>query len=269
MARLDLVAPSSWNVLTQEQLIFLLKSIVEVNRLNNSRKFYSADDFAAQSAAQVAVLCLFRWNNIKLISPYGKNHCIIKKDKREFIVDAALIADAADKMNWIARMPESPVRIDSVDGAVAVEADLDDSFSFDHWLACEALWQAYQAAVNNNASYEFQINSLTLMAEFLYHKPGIKIRDFEALSIFYWWAAIKEYCNHLYPNFFQPAAPDAPLLTDRDMIRRNMDAQIRALTRGDITKEKFVLDMPAHRALTELDALAREFDDINRKYGEK
>ncbi len=48
-----------------------------------------------------------------------------------------------------------------------------------------------------------------------------------------------------------------------------MDAQIRALTKGDITKEEHILSLPAHRALTELDALAREYDELNRKYPQK
>ena len=38
---------------------------------------------------------------------------------------------------------------------------------------------------------------------------------------------------------------------------------------GDITKEETILAMPVHRALTELDALAREFDELNRKYPSK
>jgi hypothetical protein len=45
-----------------------------------------------------------------------------------------------------------------------------------------------------------------------------------------------------------------------------MKAQIRALTKGDITKESTVLKMDTWRALTELDALAREYDEFNRKY---
>ena len=48
-----------------------------------------------------------------------------------------------------------------------------------------------------------------------------------------------------------------------------MDSQIRALTKGDITKEDAVLSMPCHRALTELDALAREYDDLRTKYPNK
>lgn len=48
-----------------------------------------------------------------------------------------------------------------------------------------------------------------------------------------------------------------------------MNAQIRALTKGDITKEKEVLHLDTWRALTELDALAKEAEEFNRKYSER
>jgi hypothetical protein len=48
-----------------------------------------------------------------------------------------------------------------------------------------------------------------------------------------------------------------------------VNAQIRALTKGDVTKEKEVLALDTWRALTELDALAREYQEINTKYPHK
>jgi hypothetical protein len=52
-------------------------------------------------------------------------------------------------------------------------------------------------------------------------------------------------------------------------VKDAMNAQIRALTKGDITKEKEVLTMDCWRALTELDAIARETEELNRKYNTK
>ena len=91
--------------------------------------------------------------------------------------------------------------------------------------------------------------------------------------MFYWWASLKEYFSRLFPNFFVPAsAPeDGNLLGNPKPIgkqlRDAMNAQNRALTKGDITKEKEVMAMPTQRALTELDALAEEAEEIKRKYG--
>lgn len=262
MAALHLSAPKAWTELTQEQLAALLDTMVNVNARNADRRFVSADDFAAQSAAQVAVRCLFVWNNVKVVTPYADGW-LVDVDGRECVVSAPDVAAAADMLRWVAELPDGPVRLDLIAGAKAVDAELDDSFSFDDWLTCETLWQAYQSTQDAEL--------LRRMAEVLYRKQGISLSPAETLSVFYWWAGLKALCNRLYPHFFHPAdgAGGNSQDTDRDMLRRNIDAQIRALTKGDITKEERVLAMPAHRALTELDALAREYDELNRKYPAK
>lgn len=260
MEPLNLTAPKSWDELSQDQLDFLLRTIAKVNRVNINRPFRSIDDFSAQTAAQVAVYCLFRWNGVRVITPYSYSW-LVAHDSKEYLIRASDLAAATAALEWVAELPSGPVRLDHIDKAEAVDAELDDSFTFDDWLSCEALWQGYQVVKSDKF--------LQQMAEVLYRKPGIKLAEHETLSIFYWWAGLKAYCNQLYPNFFQPADPNTAVEPDRDMLRRNMDAQIRALTKGDISKESLILAMPAHRALTELDALAKEYDDLNRKYPTK
>lgn len=44
-----------------------------------------------------------------------------------------------------------------------------------------------------------------------------------------------------------------------------MNAQIRALTGGDITKEEIIRKADVWRALTELDAKAREAEELNKR----
>ena len=260
MDSLYLTAPGSWEELSRDQLDFLLRTIAKVNRVNINRHFRSIDDFSAQTAAQVAVYCLFKWNDVKVVTPYADSW-LIAHGGREILIRASDLAAATTALAWVAELPASPVRLDSIDGAEAVDAELDDSFSFDDWLTCEALWQGYQVAKSDKM--------LQQMAEVLYRKSGIKLEEHESLSIFYWWAGLKAFCNKLYPNFFQPAGQVTAVEPDHDMLRRNMDSQIRALTKGDITKETLILSMPAHRALTELDALAKEYDELNRRYPTK
>lgn len=224
--------------------------------------FRSLDDFSDQTTAQVAALCLLHWNRISVITPYA-DHWLVSHDGIEMIITIQDLAAATFSMDWIRKLPDRPVRLDKIDGANPVDAELDDSFSLDDWLSCEALWQGYQVA--QHPDY------LIKMAGILYRKQDIHLKEYETLSIFYWWAGVKALCNMLYPNFFKPIGnePASNNIPDKDMLRRNMDAQIRALTKGDITKEQLVLDMPAHRALTEMDALAKEYDDLNRKYPTK
>lgn len=259
MAALNLIAPTSWGELSQDQLAFLLRTIETVNRANLGRRFRSAEDFSDQCSAQVATFCLFRWNGVAVVTPYS-DAWLLAHDGEEFVVSAADIAAATRYLSWISELPQEPVRLDCIDGAKAVPADLDGDFSFDDWLACEALWQNYQVSQASE--------TLAQMAALLYKSETISPAPWQLLGIFYWWAGVKALFNRLFPNFFQPSSGPAAE-PNPDSVRRNMDAQIRALTKGDITKEELILSMPALRALTELDALAREYDELNRKYPSK
>ena len=73
-----------------------------------------------------------------------------------------------------------------------------------------------------------------------------------------------------FPNFFQPLGISSSSdLMSEDIGRQLMNAmntQIRALTKGDITKEKDVLKMDVWRAFAELDAQAKEYEEFKRKY---
>lgn len=259
---LDLISPESWSELTQEQLAYLLKAIAVVNRDAIGHSFRSKEDYSAQVAAQVAVRCLFHWNNVSVISPYA-DAWLLAHEGREYIVSTGDIAAAVSAMmSWMSQLPEAPVRLDYIDGAVAVSADIEDDLSFDDWLACEACWQVWQSSQSDSL--------LRDMAAILYRKENIVLKDFEYLSIFYWWAGLKNMLSGRYPDFFKVSPVESAVpLVDELTLRRSMDSQIRALTKGDITKESIILSLPAVRALTELDALAREYEELNRKYPPK
>lgn len=258
---LNLTAPTSWAELTQEQLAYLLKVIAVVNRSSLGHAYRSREDFSAQVAANVTIRCLFHWNDIRVVTPYA-DAWLLAHGGDEFLVTTGDLAAATAMLPWMSRLPEDPVRLDTIDGANAISADIEDDLSFDDYLACEALWQVWQ--------FSQQDSLLRDMAAILYRKDDIKCKDFELISVFYWWAGLKSMLSKRYPNFLQPSAvePDAPHI-DELTLRRSMDSQIRALTKGDITKEQEILSAPAIRALTELDALAREYDELNRKYPSK
>ena len=55
----------------------------------------------------------------------------------------------------------------------------------------------------------------------------------------------------------------------RSRIEDAVNAQIRALTKGDVTKEAEVLALDTHRALTELNAQAREYKQLNSQLNKK
>ena len=61
------------------------------------------------------------------------------------------------------------------------------------------------------------------------------------------------------------SAPMSKSLDLERQITETMNAQIRALTRGDITKENTVLKMDVWRALTELDAQAADREELKKQ----
>ena len=77
-----------------------------------------------------------------------------------------------------------------------------------------------------------------------------------------WFSYVKKQFSKLFRHFFKPAPEGGKTVNWLEQ----MNAQIRALTDGDITKERTVLDADCWRALTELDAKAREAEEFRRKY---
>ena len=89
---------------------------------------------------------------------------------------------------------------------------------------------------------------------------------FELLNVFMWFSSVKGYLAVNFPNFFKPAKEGGEL--KQEDLMPAMQAQIRALTDGDITKQQAVYDSLCWDALSELDNKAREAEEFkarNRK----
>ena len=89
----------------------------------------------------------------------------------------------------------------------------------------------------------------------------IKLNDDQAYSLFYWWYSLKCYYNKKFPFLFASAPEGA----SSDEVESSVNAQIRILTGGDITKEKEIYEHDAYRAITELNEKAREIYESNKK----
>jgi len=134
---------------------------------------------------------------------------------------------------------------------------------FETFIICDNLYQGYLQTQNDEL--------LDQLGATLYGK-SMAFKPYERISIFYWFAALKDSLSHKYSDFFQPisAATGGNLLgSSAPSFEDAMNAQIRALTKGDVTKEKEVLALDTHRALTELNAQAREYKELNAKMQSK
>jgi hypothetical protein len=137
-----------------------------------------------------------------------------------------------------------------------VEADL-SGITFEAFLILENLYQGYLVTKD--------MALLSEMAAYLYQsKEPVRLEPEEAVSIFYWYASAKQLLARRYKHFFV-TAEEASSEAMQERLQQQMNNQIRALTKGDITKEAQVLRMDVHRALVELDAQAREYEEMKRE----
>ena len=247
MQTINITVPRGWHELTQRQLRYLFFLISE-----------------GYSSTAIKTLCLFRWSGLRVISR-KQGQFYLRLNKTEFFVTALQIAEAVTSLAWVDSYSKMPVRFERIGRHRAVRADF-QGVPFETFIVCENLYQGFLHTQNEDL--------LQQMATHLYGSRRIRLRKAERTSIFYWFASLKNLLSRTFPHFLQAATADssANMLGTPDIGRRlqeSMNAQIRALTKGDITKENEILSFDTWRALTELDAQAREYEELNKKYPSK
>lgn len=231
--------PRSWDELSVKQLKYVF-SLLNMG--------FSMDE--------VKTYCFFRWSGIELLGRNGADY-IMKKNGVSFVASPLLVQSATEKLDYLASFPLQPVHLPVIHKCKAVDVRF-EGVQFKKFLMCDNLYQGYLHTKNEEL--------LDSMASILYHGDTLKLDGAERISVFYWWAALKNLLCREFQNFLQPSGNSDHLPDIGKMVKRAMNAQIRALTKGDITKEKEVLEMDTWRALTELDALALEYQELKRKY---
>ena len=246
--RVNLIVPKSWEELSQEQL-----------------KYYFFVLTMCQSAAEVKTYCLCRWSGLEVLYPYGEGF-MCRHEQREFVLQPLQVAAAIQSLDWTDTLPTSPVRLERIGKHRALPADFQE-VPFETFIICDNLYQGYLSAKDDQL--------LDDLARVLYQSAKVKPDAAERIGVFYWFASLKEMFARQFKHFFQPlsAQSDGNMFdqsrSQYEIIYHAVNAQIRALTKGDVTKEKEVLAIDTWRALTELDALTKEYEDFNKKYPNK
>ena len=242
MKTIDIHLPTSWQELTDKQLKYYFKLLV-----------------AELSATEIRTLCLVKWADLRIIRYMGE-FVLCKFGRKHINVSTDQIADIVHTLDWLDEIPASPVRFGKIGKFEALPAKF-EGVPFESYLAAENLYQGYLLTKDDSLLDE--------LARILYQSDTVKVKDFQRMSIFYWLTSLRNYFANKFPNFLRPAtnATSGKLLGAAPNVIESMNVQIRALTKGDVTKEAQVLAMDTWRALTELDAQAKEYEEINRKYG--
>lgn len=248
---LQLFSPKSWGEMTQDQLRYALTVLATFE----------------PTSAKVYMIC--RFSGLHIIKrTYRGWECFVRTGllgRRKFVfLQTWQIQSFLEQMKFVDTYEGMGVRLDSIHGFRAVDILL-HNVAFIDYLNIEKYYQLY--LMNSGES-----QLLLRIANILYrdrrgHAAKIGFLDSaEQTGIFLWFSYIKSEFSKQFPHFFRPIAAED--VQDYDLIG-SINAQIRALTDGDITKESIIFNMDCWRALTELDQKAREAEEFKAKYGNK
>ena len=165
------------------------------------------------------------------------------------------IANLFPELDWMDKSPDYPVRLPELHGCSAVDAEL-HGVTFEDYLCLENLYQGYVRFMSPAA--------LNDMATILYPGLAHRLDDVDRYSIFLWMVGLKAHFSKMFPDLFKPVSGKNS--DEEPDMRQIMISEIRALTGGDITKEKTVLQSDTWTALTELNEKSREYQEQKRKY---
>ncbi len=238
---INFIVPQGWHELSDKQLRYVYQLL--------------ANEFATN---EVKTLCLLQWSGTKVIGRQDSGAYLLKKGKILFEVTPLTLAELLPHLDWLGSIPTVPVRLSKINRQHALPADFSE-VPFETFIICDNLYQGYLTTQNDEL--------LDQLGATLYGK-SMTFKPYERINIFYWFAALKDTFSRKFPDFFQPidAATGGNLLgSSAASVEDAMNAQIRALTKGDVTKEGEVLALDTHRALTELNAQAREYKELNAK----
>lgn len=246
----NLLMPRSWDELSPRQLRHVLSLI--------SR---------GRSTEEVKIWCLARWNRLRVVGRRSDGMWLLRMGKTVFHTSALAMAEILTGLGWMGRLPSRPVRPERLQGRRALPADL-GGVPFSTFIIAENLYQGWLETRDDSL--------LALMFGLLYPgaawlPPLSPRRAWHLTAVFYWWAGLKEMFATRWPDFFQPSGTgtEGNLLPAPHDPEKDMNAMIRALTKGDVTKEMRILEMDTWRALEELNAQAREYREFDKKYGGK
>lgn len=244
--KVNLRIPEGWGKLTQDEL-------------RGALRLYTLLGGKGMDSVKTAFLC--RANNMTVIRKTDIGWlCTVGRDR--FILNADLLPDIFSHMEWLDRPEQMTDRLQHIGQYEARDMWL-RTLPFGHYLMLENFYQAFLASEDTTL--------LLRMARLLYNVPDdagdFQPEPYELNATFMWYTAVKKRFAEEFPNFLKPVnGQETGTAASQKEI---MNAQIRILTKGDITKNDAILKSDTWSALLELDALAKEAEDFKNKMSKK
>ena len=257
---INLSAPTSWQELSQEQLLIVF-DLLAIEREPTAIKTY--------------MLIYFCHLHVIKKTRYGwKFWTMVDGEKRVIYIRTSEMQSFIHQFDFIDQLEDMDCRLDAVCGLHAADALLQQGVSFGEYLYAEKYYQNFIASkdmewLDNVAMWLYRDkNGRAAGYGDAIDDEGNKVDDVtltpgERIGTMLWYAHIKHVMADAFPHFFKKTT-----IEDGEPERVNFielyNVQLRALTGGDATKEKEVLALDCWRALTELDAKAREAEELEK-----
>ncbi len=239
-ATLDLTLPRSWSDLDDSRL----------------RYAYALKHAGLHTPGEIRALCLVRFAGLHPVRGRApQDCCLLRRGRRVYCVPRRLLAVAAEGLSFLDGVPDTPVRLSVWKGCKAASPMLYE-MDFGTYLRIENYWQAFLASHDEGAVDRMSV----LLYEGL--APQDAADGLLRYAVACWYSALKEVLAGKFPHLFRHAGGADAQPPDMAAV---MNAELRALTGGDVTREQAVRAVGCWRALEELNAKAREAEEFNRK----
>lgn len=242
--------PTGWKELSQEDLRYMLRLLW----------IY---DGAKDWEQRVQVAALLHFAGIEVYKRTDRGWlCRERKTCKSFLLECWALPSMLHSMEWTTRVDDINVRLDTVGRHKAVDFELQE-LKFGMYLEAEGLYQSYLQTRRGNLLVELGKRLYGVGEE----EEEPELQEEVLLGVLLWFSAAKQLLGREFPNFLKPVTGEQETIT-RETLMEGMRAQIRLLTKGDVTKEECIRNnVDTWTALAELDALSREAEEIKRKYG--
>jgi len=240
--------PQSWQELSQEDLRYVLRLLW----------LYNTDP---DWKARVRTAAFLHFAHVRVERETELGWLCRDDTGRSFILGKRMLPAVMAPLAWTQEPEKISVRLEQAGNYKAVDFALRE-LKFGDYLQVENFFQAFLQTSDENV--------LRNMARLLYQVPdkggAEDLKEEILFGVFLWYNSAKQLLARTFSNFLKPANSEGSTVT-AERLRESTLSQIRLLTKGDVTKQKYILEeIDTWTALAELDALAKEADEIQRKY---
>ena len=274
ISHINLDLPQTWSDLNDDQLRYVLRlrnieSVTPMEiRLLAVLKFAGLEERKPRTETERAFA---ESNNVR----YFKVARCSESRVKEMPLPEWFLTESIKRMAWLDEPTDDVTRIvNLISGHLPYEADLSD-MSFGIYLQVENAWQtalSWAAALSgqkaNKEAQKHLHECLDELASLLYYphrewylpfKPRkVSYPPETAQNIMHWMIGWHKYALYAFPHLFRRSGGSSSPITS-EALREQTDAQLSALTGGDVTKLPIVLKSTmTHDALHVLDIKAHE-----------